>query len=231
MCSKCDNPNHVDLGLDLDVAAELEKLEVRLGQLSDLNEVATQLTARDQTFAADLVAGYMNRGSLTDKQWYWVDQLVMRVKGAEPIYGNFNPALVMFQIAASSDKGTGLKKPRVRLVSPEGRFVQLTFNPDRAKDAIEVHIDGWQGHGYRKFAGWIKADQILPYRTDRMNEDVRNCIQDFALDPMQAALAASKLLGACIYCGSRLTDDESKSRGYGPTCAVNWDMPYGKRAA
>ncbi len=233
MCSKCDNPDHVDLGID--IQAEMEKLETRLGQLTDLYEVKNKLTAKDQRFADDLINGqygYMQRGSLSDKQWGWVETLLSRVKGLEPVYGNFKSAMVMFRIvAAGNDKDAGLKKPRVRLMSDGGTFVQLTFNPERADDAIEVHIDGWQGHGYRKFAGWIKEDAIIPYRLDRMTEDVRNCIQDFALNPAQAAKAASLRLGVCTFCGSRLTTTESKAVGYGPTCATRYGLPWGNREA
>lgn len=35
-------------------------------------------------------------------------------------------------------------------------------------------------------------------------------------------------VGFCFYCGSFLSDPESKSKGYGPICAKHYGLPWGK---
>ena len=214
---------------NIDIEAELDKLAERLDMLKVMREVQSQMTGRDKEFAASLYDNYIQRGGLTDKQWYWVDQLTQRVKGLEPIYGDFKAILVMFQIAAANDRGTALKRPKVRLMTEEGRFVQLNFKPQEGSD-VDVYVDGWAGHGYRKFAGKIQENQIVPYRDDRMTDDVKLTLQEFSLDPMKTAKAMAGRLGCCMYCGQRLTDDRSKEAGYGPVCAKNWGLPWGTKA-
>jgi len=182
------------------------------------------LPARDHTFATDLIETFQHHHTLSHKQWDWVEKLVLRNTPLEHLYGSFDPIRVMFRMAA--DNGN-LKRPKIRLISPEGRFVQLNFYPDSS--VIKVFVDGWQGHGHRKFAGRIEGDKIIPWAKDRMTPDVCSVIQELALDPIGTAKAMAKLLHACMYCGSRLTDPPSKEAGYGPTCAKNYELPWGGR--
>lgn len=225
MCDKCVTG-------EINVEALLEDYEGKLNALVDMHAVIDKMTQRDRDFASSLWEQFQNTHSLSPKQWPWVLTLRDRVVEAEPIYGDFNAVHVMFRL--SKDK---LKRPKIRLMTnwqdpdplAEHRFVQLTFDQD--SKTILVHVDGWAGHGYRKFAGWIHANKIVPYKADRMTEEVRNAIQDFALDPMRCAKAMAALLGACMYCGSRLSDDVSKAVGYGPICAQHYSLPHSKEAA
>jgi len=86
------------------------------------------------------------------------------------------------------------------------------------------------GHGKRRFGGTILGDRILPFR-DRLTVGIRNTIQALALDPLGTAQAMAKRLSACMYCGQRLSDDESKARGYGPICAEHYGLPWGAVSA
>ena len=212
---------------DIDLQEELDKLTHKLDQLQLMRENTSKMTDRDKGFAISLYDSYKTRGSLSDKQWYWVKTLSDRVVGLEPVYGDFKAILVMFRIAGANDKGKALKYPKVRLLTQEERYVQLNFKPDQP-NKIDVYVDGWQGHGYRKFAGWIEDEKIIPYRDDRMTDDVKLTIQQLSLDPIGTAKAMAGLLGVCIYCGSRLTTPESKFVGYGPVCAKNWGLPWGE---
>lgn len=233
MCKLCKDPTHSpddSLPFGIDIEFEVNKFQENLEQLQMMREVQHKMGAKDFKFADSLYDNYFARGSLTDKQWYWVKTLTERVVGQEPIYGSFDPILVMFRMTqAAKDPNKRLKRPKVRLMSAEDRFVQLNFRPGESEETkIDVYIDGWQGHGYRKFAGWIYHDRIVPYRTDRMTDDVKNVLQDLALDPLGVAKAMAHRLGVCMYCGQRLSDDRSKQAGYGPVCAKSWGLPWGK---
>lgn len=228
MCNVCGNPNHSpfedERQFEIDIENELDKLESNLSELEKMWEAIPEMTKKDRSFAEDLYQNYLTRGSLTFRQWEWVSKLTDRVRGVEPIYGSFDPILVMFRLAGAH----GLKKPKVRLLSKEDRYVQLNFKPgEKDEKTVDVYVDGWQGHGHRKFAGWIHKDRIVPYSLDRMTDDVRNVIQDLALDPLGTAKAMAGKLGVCMYCGQRLSDDRSKKAGYGPICADHWGLPWG----
>lgn len=252
MCNKCKNANHVDsedyTPSFVDVEAELDAVQMKLESLNSLHELAESgtMSNKDKNFATSLLFGeygYRERGMLTNKQWKFVEDLQARYIEMEPIYGSFDAILVMFRLVTSKQGGS-LKQPKVRLLTKEGRFVQLNFRMPKAEPgqseispedvnirSIDVYVDGWAGHGYRKFAGWIENDKIRPYRKERMTDDVKNVIQELAMDPIGTAKAMAKLLGVCMYCGQRLSDDRSKEAGYGPVCAKNWGLPWGGKKA
>ena len=214
--------------LDLNRDDLLARCESNIDNIMTLNEVMDKLDSWGQEFASDLVSQFKNRGYLSEKQAAWVLKLIDRVEGSEPIYGDFKAVFVMFMIAAASEKGHALKAPKVRLMSKEGRYVQLNFNPEDSSK-VKVFVDGWQGHGWRKYAGVIEDNVLKPYASDRMDDDVKLTLQEFALDPLKAAKAAANKLGCCSFCGGRLTDERSKSAGYGPTCAANYGLPWGDK--
>ena len=207
----------------IDYEAEIKEYTAKLDALSSLIEVANQLPTKDQEFAADLISTFTNTKALSSKQWLWVERLAKRITATEPIYGNFDPIRVAFQLA-----GEHIKMPRIRLLTKGDRYVQLNFYPDTS--TIKVFVDGWQGHGYRKFAGTIDKDRIIPNSEDRMTDEVKSVIQDLSLDPLRVAKAMANKLGCCMYCGQRLSDRESKARGYGPICAEHYALPWGNKS-
>lgn len=206
--------------VSIDHDDEAEVLRDRVDQIMDLEVNYSQLSERDQEFAMSLLEQYSRSYTLSLKQWHWVYTLNERVIGIEPLYGDFDAVHVMFRLA-----GESLKKPKIRLVSHANRFVQLNFDPETRN--LKIFVDGWQGHGVRKFAGVIEGNVIKPYDLDRCSEDVKLIIQEFALDPQGVSKAMALKLGCCLYCGSRLSDDESKAKGYGPICAGHYGLPWG----
>lgn len=201
-----------------DIETEVQRHRERLEALIDLGDLSKDLGEKDQEFANSLMSQFVPTGTLSVKQWDWVFKLRDKVKMAEPVYGNFNAINVMFRLA-----GEHLKAPKVRLLSKENTFVQLTFHPDTK--VIDIHRDGWQGHGRRKFIGTISNDMIVPHNASLLTDDVRMVIQELSLDPVGTARAMAGKLGACMYCAKRLSDARSKELGYGPICAKHYGLP------
>lgn len=225
-------PRKLDLSElpEFDETEALEKMQDRVALIAAFkNDVLPVTPARDQEFAASLYRQFAETFALSAKQWHWVNELTQRVKGAEPIYGDFKAVRVMFMFAAEN-----LKVPKIRLCThwsdpdPEAprQFIRLTFRDDE----ILIHSGGWAHHGERRFVGWVKNDRIVPYRTALMTDDIKSLIQDFSLDPKAVARAAAGIIGACSFCGQQLTDPVSKMVGYGPICAGHYHLPHGKEA-
>lgn len=200
-----------------------EKLDERLVLFEELKKHLDEMSEGDFNLADSLITQFTQELTLSKKQWFWVQKLSQRYSNVEPLYGNYNAILVMFRLAASNG---GLKRPKIRLVSDRDRFIQLNFDPEETS-RIKVYVDGWQGHGKRKYAGEIREGQLFPYDLECMTEDVRLKLQEFALDPAKVAKACAAKLGICSFCGSRLSDPESKSRGYGPVCAEHYGLIWG----
>lgn len=211
----------------------MDAYEAKIDEVEQLADCMDKLPARNQDFASDLVSTFTNTGFLSVKQAEWVTKLLARVKGIEPIYGDFKAIFVMFRMAAANG---GLKFPKIRLITKAGRFVQLNFKSEDNTE-VKVYVDGWQGHGYRKFAGQIEDNLMKPWigrHGDLMSEndeDVKMLLQEFALDPAKVAKASASKLGCCSFCGKRLSDERSKEVGYGKTCASHYGLPWGGKKA
>jgi len=227
MCDQCLR-NAIDFDELLQTASD--EFDEKLANVRELHRIHETMTPRDKQFARDLLDQFERDLQLSPKQWYWAQMLTQRYAKAEPLYGSFNAILVMFRLAQSH----GLKRPRVRLLSDDANepiYFELWFRPgEQDERQVEIMIGGWQGHGKRRFGGTILGDRILPFR-DRLTVGIRNTIQALALDPLGTAQAMAKRLSACMYCGQRLSDDESKARGYGPICAEHYGLPWGAVSA
>lgn len=224
----CDNHQQPASTL-LPLAEAMDRFQSNLDALEHLATLQStdKLLGNDKVFAKSLLEFFTNDLNLSRNQWYWVNTLSQRYTAIEPIYGSFNPILVMFRLAQSK----GLKRPRIRLLSSDAEpiYFELWFRPgEKDEKVVEIMRGGWQGHGRRQFAGWIHHDSIVPFRAERLTVGMRNVLQDLALDPQGVAKAMAQRLSACMYCGQRLSDPESKERGYGPVCAGNWGQPWGK---
>lgn len=220
MCDQCQSPPTDRF----EIPRRVEEYRQALETLAELDASKAILPARDREFAESLVSQFLTTGGLSPRQWEFVQRLAGSASSATPLQGSFSPIFVMFRLANTTGD---MKQPRIRLMTEDGVFVQLNFDPEHPSE-IRVFRDGWSGHGYRRYAGTIHEGFIVPYR-DRFTPSMVAVINQLASDPLGTALAMAKLLSACMYCGSRLADEESKRRGYGPTCARNWHLPWGDR--
>ena len=57
---------------------------------------------------------------------------------------------------------------------------------------------------------------------------VQGLLERLANDPVGVATEYGKLTGNCCFCDKKLTDPQSTAVGYGPICADNWGLPWGK---
>jgi len=170
----------------------------------------------------NILDNYLKNPSLTHRQANWLENELAKFTEIKPLYGDFKAVQVMFTIASNH-----LKRPKIRLLTKENTFIQLTFIP--GEKTIILHRGGWAGHGQRVYLGKITPEnQIIPKFSGAITEDIENCLQEFSLNPAAVAKASALKLGACGFCGQRLTDQESKSKGYGPICADHFGLPWGK---
>lgn len=173
----------------------------------------------------DLVDAFPQHPVFTQRQMQWLSNSLAPFREIKPLYGDFKAIWVMFRLA-----GEHIKRPKIRLLTKGDVFLQLSFIQDPRETTpsyIKLFTGGWAGHGQRVFIGRIQDNQIIPHFSGAITEDIENTLQDFALDPAAVAKASALKLKACSFCGSRLSDDESKKRGYGPVCAENYGLAWG----
>ena len=118
--------------------ADLTPHEIKVEALRSAIE---RLPERDRGFAADLCKGYDTRGSLSEKQFFWVETLLKKLpsKEGEPApAGEFKAIVDLFDKAAEQ-----LKKPVIHF-GFKGSKGRLSRAPDTGnnKGAVYIKIAG-----------------------------------------------------------------------------------------
>lgn len=207
--------------------------------LDQLEAVIPQLSERDRSFAADLVAKGRKYG-LSDKQAYWVDTLHSRA--TKPVVrethqvGDLSNILKLFDKAAEH-----LKRPAICLPAPgsytpgstkhDGRWIKISVAGAGARVPGSLNVATKAPFGEGTWFGRIKRDGTFEksFKAD-LPEGLVTLLQAFASDPAAVAGAFGKLTGHCVFCSRSLEDERSTDVGYGPVCAKRYGLRWGGKA-
>lgn len=164
--------------------------------ISKLEEV------NNSSFATSLITQYKQRGTLSDKQWYWVEKLVKETTEA----CRYPEIYKLLQTASSS-----LKYPKLRLE-------HITIGWYAKKQTVIVNDKN------KNILAAISSDGSIKWRNyDTITETTLNNLEH---DPAYAAKLHGQQYGHCCFCGLELTNSISISYGYGPICAEKWGLPW-----
>ena len=187
---------------------------------------------KDAEFAASLTSQFRKKKSLSDKQLYWVNVLIERAVGGEPEpakvdIGNFGGMISLFQKAKEH-----LKFPKVRLQTADGEPVCLGVAGPNARKPGTINITDGEKYGQNQWFGRILTDGNWeqPKHVGPEFKAVERVLKKFAEDPAGVAAEYGKLTGNCCFCNKGLSDEKSTEVGYGPVCAKNFGLPWGKKS-
>jgi hypothetical protein len=194
------------------------------------------LTANDRSFADSLLYSVRTqRRPPSDKQLYWIGKMAERAKngGKEPervktTVGDLSGVMALFDKARRH-----LQFPAIVLGWRDSRDhiheVRLNVAGERARVPGSINVID---EADRAWFGRILKDGAFEHspRID-VPTAVAELLGRFACDPVGVAGEHGRLTGKCCFCNTALTDERSTSVGYGPTCAKNYGLPWGKAAA
>lgn len=203
---------------------KLEALEANLDKLSP----------KDRTFADGLISSVRTqRRTPSEKQAYWINRLADRATSPAPerektALGNFAGIKGLFDKARRH-----LKRPAIVLGWHDGQEhiheLRLSLASERARVPGSVNV---VGDPSGTWFGRILADGAFEHSPrDTTPPEVTDLLTRFACDPAGVAAEHGKLTGKCCFCNLPLTNDRSTAVGYGPTCAKNYGLPWGAKAA
>jgi hypothetical protein len=124
-------------------------------------------------------------------------------------------------------RDNGLRAPKVRFLSPTNAEMRLMLHreDDWARpNHIEVVIESGFANR-RNRLGFVGPDGKVD-GTLRARPDILACLRTIESNPAVAAASYAAFTCRCSFCGLPLTDEGSVRVGYGPICAMNYDLPH-----
>jgi len=186
-----------------------------------------QQNKADNEFAMSLVDAFLeataNRKTLSDTRVWWTHRLATPEPTPEKVELDASGIVALMDKAAKN-----LKAPKF-VVSNVGRTVEIkvAMAGPRSKFAGRITVAAPVfGKG---FFGTIADGEFKPTRSCTAAH--RKLLADFAADPEGMAAAHGHRTGQCCFCNKELTTVESTAVGFGPTCAKNFGLKWGKKAA
>lgn len=203
---------------------------MQIEALKTLAAVVIALPARDQEFANSLLTQARERykrnpsdAPLSEKQFYWVQQLVRR---AQPAPADANVGKSADGIRALFAK-VALKRPTLRVQAGDARLTISKAAP-HSRNAGCLYVKSGDAYvGKIDPQGAFIASREI---SDEQRAAAIEALASFAADPVKAATLYGQMTGQCCMCGLALTDARSVTVGYGPICAKNWGLPWGHAA-
>lgn len=191
-----------------------------------LQGIRNKLPTGHLSAADSIVYSYKSRGTLTSKQWDYVDSLIrMAETGPQAAIdlGSMTGIIDLFKYATGR-----LKAPAVILNVYDVGEIKITLAGKKARVPGSVNVTTNAPYGESIWYGRITKDgKFTPSMRERTPDNLIRVLLDFAERPADVAADHGKLTGKCCFCNRKLTDERSTELGYGPTCAQNYKLPYG----
>ncbi len=203
-------------------------------KIVELKSYLDVMTGNDKKFAASLVRQFEAKGSLTDKQWPWIERLIERAEviGVPDFtkefsavsVGEFSGVIELFKKAKQH-----LKYPQITLVLPDGSPLQLAVAGCNSKYAGMVKLTDGKPFGQNNWYGTVSEAGVWDpgIKAEAIKNDLLGILTKLAKNPARVAAEYGKLSGRCCFCHSTLTEEKSTDVGYGPVCAKRWGLPWG----
>lgn len=202
------------------------------GNVAQLRDLIPQLSTNDAAFAQSLCDQAGRRG-LSAKQEYWVDKLIQRALNPNApretvAVGDFAGVIAFFDKARKH-----LKSPKIHLQLPSGEPVMLYVAGARSSAPGEVNVTDGGRYGDNIWYGRVAPTGTWTpsNRAAGQTGPLAQLLAAFGADPQAVAIAHGHLTGNCCFCNHKLEQGESTTLGYGPQCAKNFGLAWGKKAA
>ena len=200
--------------------------------VKQLLRVVDKLSADDRRFADSLIRQFNQRGSLSDKQMFWVRKLADRVERPEQHtccekktanVGDFAGVYALFAKAMQH-----LKYPKIRLQTNDRKPVVLNVAGAKSRYAGQVNVTDGGSWGDNTWYGRIDQEGEWTV-SNAADNDVADVLRRLADDPAAVASEYGRLTGHCCFCNTELSDERSTEVGYGPICAKHYGLPWGNK--
>lgn len=127
------------------------------------------------------------------------------------------PRITWENADTTSDDGVEIRRLRLQLVRS-------------GRNAGAINVTDGRPYGASTWYGRITTEGRFEM-SGNCDDFVREEIEEMADDPVEACGTFGRTSGNCCFCAQTLTDERSKSVGYGPICAGKFGLPWGEVTA
>lgn len=179
---------------------------------------------KNDSFAQDLTSRGLYKLSAEQVIWLHIKAVEATKPKPSPVsLGNLERIKALFGKA-----GQKLKSPAIHLMTEGDIEVKLFIGSDYSKFPGRVYVGNANRDRYCTYGTVNEAGEYEPIKENR---DVLAILLRFAADPEGVAAEFGRLTGRCCFCNTALTDQRSVDVGYGPVCAKNYGLFWGKKPA
>lgn len=188
------------------------------------------LSSRDISFGSSLCDQYFSKGYLSEKQWYWVSELLKKVGVIPSTAGNKKEIEEVFdgkkihQLLSTASRR--LKYPRLRYQTDGGSKIVFSYAADTSSKWYGCIFVDNGGKENKKRYGFVNSTGAGSINRDAPPE-IKALILKISQEPTGIAKLQGQAYSYCCFCGLELTNKSSLYHGYGPICADNWGLPWG----
>lgn len=204
----------------------VQKDQSQFPVLMKLSSLKEKIAARDLEFARSLVTNFNKYGRLSDRQMYFVEQIIARAEApvqAAPAAVQLSVAAIQAMFEKAAQK---LRRVKISLKDSSGQKVVFKKAGPMSKYAGQIMITDGGPFGAALFFGRIDTEGNF-MATSRATDSVKTLVQEFAVNPEDVAGKYGRLTGACCFCSKSLDDQRSLAVGYGPVCAKHFGLKWG----
>lgn len=193
--------------------------------VEDLRSLVVHMTARSKDFAESLLKQYDDRGSLSDKQMFWVRKLA---NDAKQVRVNVERPVLKFEriVDMMTRASAFLKRMKIELRTEQDQRVVFKRAGEHSKYNGSVMITDGAPFAEAKLFGIIGLDGVFKPARD-CNDDVIELLKKFNENPEEVAQEFGRLMHVCCFCMRGLRDKRSTDAGYGPVCADRFGLAWG----
>lgn len=197
--------------------------------VNELVTVLPLLRGNDKEFGESLVNQYTKKKKLSDKQWPWVEKLVVRaITPPEPAkvetitVGDMQGLMAIFNTAKQH-----LKWPKITLQLPDGSPLQLSIAGPKSKFPGTINITDGGSFDNNRWYGRITVEGAWE-PSKAMDEGkvpaITELLTKLSKRPHATVTQFATLTGRCAFCNKSLEHEKSTAVGYGAVCAKNWGL-------
>ena len=187
-----------------------------------------ELSEKEQGFITNCSRNLQRYPSLTFKMRRWACSIGTRIQRGEmqSKYEELPNLKGVYDLFGHASEH--VKFPKITFSTDRLGVIRLALAGQRSKYKGKIMMTDGRRFGENQWFGFIDTNGEFKAGKDPLRDEQIEFLEHFSTDPVRIAKEYAQESGHCCFCHKELTDEKSTVVGYGPVCAKNYGLPWGK---